>query len=148
MIFTPCVDGISHNELEDIKQDWSTAGANVLMHAVLEKAEIVAGRFKETRMTTLIKGGTIVAADRSYVADVLIEGETIKAIGTGLSGDKTIDATDCSDHARRHRSAHPSRHAVHGHEFRRQLRHRHQGRAFRRHDDGGRFLHPRAAASR
>jgi N-carbamoyl-L-amino-acid hydrolase len=40
MIFTPCVDGISHNELEDIKQEWSTAGANVLMHAVLEKAEI------------------------------------------------------------------------------------------------------------
>jgi N-carbamoyl-L-amino-acid hydrolase len=42
MIFTPCVDGISHNESEDIKQEWSTAGANVLMHAVLEKAEIVA----------------------------------------------------------------------------------------------------------
>ena len=42
MIFTPCVDGVSHNELEDIKQEWSTAGANVLMLAVLEKAEIVA----------------------------------------------------------------------------------------------------------
>jgi beta-ureidopropionase / N-carbamoyl-L-amino-acid hydrolase len=42
MIFTPCVDGVSHNESEDIKQEWSTAGANVLMHAVLEKAEIVA----------------------------------------------------------------------------------------------------------
>ncbi len=41
MIFTPCVDGVSHNESEDIKQEWSTAGANVLMHAVLEKAEIV-----------------------------------------------------------------------------------------------------------
>jgi len=41
MIFTPCVDGVSHNEAEDIKQEWSTAGANVLMHAVLEKAEIV-----------------------------------------------------------------------------------------------------------
>src|SRR6185437_810585 len=49
----------------------------------------------ETSMTTLIKGGTIVAADRSYVADVLIEGETIKAIGAGLSADKTIDAKDC-----------------------------------------------------
>ena len=46
-------------------------------------------------MTTLIKGGTIVAADRSYVADVLIEGETIKAIGTGPPGDKVIDAADC-----------------------------------------------------
>jgi beta-ureidopropionase / N-carbamoyl-L-amino-acid hydrolase len=41
MVFTPCVDGVSHNESEDIRQDWSTAGANVLMHAVLEKAEIV-----------------------------------------------------------------------------------------------------------
>src|SRR5579872_6483177 len=42
MVFTPCVDGISHNESEEISQEWSTAGANVLMHAVLEKAEIVA----------------------------------------------------------------------------------------------------------
>ncbi len=41
MVFTPCVDGVSHNESEDIKTEWSTAGANVLMHAVLEKAEIV-----------------------------------------------------------------------------------------------------------
>ena len=41
MIFTPCVDGVSHNESEDIKPDWATAGANVLMHAVLERAEIV-----------------------------------------------------------------------------------------------------------
>jgi beta-ureidopropionase / N-carbamoyl-L-amino-acid hydrolase len=41
MVFTPCVDGVSHNESEDIKKEWSTAGANVLMHAVLEKAEIV-----------------------------------------------------------------------------------------------------------
>jgi len=41
MIFTPCVGGVSHNESEDIKQEWSTAGANVLMHAALEKAEIV-----------------------------------------------------------------------------------------------------------
>jgi beta-ureidopropionase / N-carbamoyl-L-amino-acid hydrolase len=42
MVFTPCVDGISHNEAEEISQEWATAGANVLMHAVLEKAEIVA----------------------------------------------------------------------------------------------------------
>ncbi len=46
-------------------------------------------------MTTLIKGGAIVAADRSYVADVLIEGETVKAIGAGLEGDKVIDAEGC-----------------------------------------------------
>jgi beta-ureidopropionase / N-carbamoyl-L-amino-acid hydrolase len=41
MVFTPCVDGVSHNESEEISQEWATAGANVLMHAVLEKAEIV-----------------------------------------------------------------------------------------------------------
>ncbi len=44
-------------------------------------------------MSTVIKGGTIVTADRSFKADILIEGESITAIGTGLSGDKVIDAT-------------------------------------------------------
>lgn len=43
MIFTPCVDGISHNEAEDIKPEWATAGADVLLHAVLAKAEIASG---------------------------------------------------------------------------------------------------------
>ncbi len=43
----------------------------------------------------MIKGGTIVAADRSYVADVLVEGETIQEIGTGLKGDKTLDGSGC-----------------------------------------------------
>ena len=46
-------------------------------------------------MSTLIKGGTIVTADRTYKADVLIEGESISAIGSGLSGTTTIDATGC-----------------------------------------------------
>jgi len=45
-------------------------------------------------MSTVIKGGTIVAADRSYEADILIEGETIQAIGPDLSGDIVVDATD------------------------------------------------------
>lgn len=35
MIFIPCVEGISHNELENISPDWSTAGANVLLNAIL-----------------------------------------------------------------------------------------------------------------
>ena len=43
MIFVPCVGGISHNEAEDCKPEWVTNGANVLLHAVLEKAEVVAG---------------------------------------------------------------------------------------------------------
>ncbi len=44
--------------------------------------------------TKVIKGGTIVAADRTYVSDILIEDEKIKAIGENLKGDTTIDATD------------------------------------------------------
>jgi N-carbamoyl-L-amino-acid hydrolase len=44
MVFTPCVDGISHNEAEDMKPEWATAGADVLIQAVLEKAEIIGGR--------------------------------------------------------------------------------------------------------
>ncbi len=46
-------------------------------------------------MSIVIKGGTVVTADRSYKADVLVEGETIKAIGEGLKGDSTLDADDC-----------------------------------------------------
>jgi N-carbamoyl-L-amino-acid hydrolase len=41
MVMCPCVDGLSHNEDELITKDWSTAGANVLFHAVVETAEIV-----------------------------------------------------------------------------------------------------------
>ena len=41
MIFVPCVGGISHNEAEDCKPQWVTNGANVLLHAVLEKAGVV-----------------------------------------------------------------------------------------------------------
>jgi len=35
MVFVPCKDGISHNELEDATQADCAAGANVLMHTVL-----------------------------------------------------------------------------------------------------------------
>lgn len=41
MVMCPCVDGLSHNEAEDISQEWAAAGANVLFHAVVETAEIV-----------------------------------------------------------------------------------------------------------
>jgi N-carbamoyl-L-amino-acid hydrolase len=41
MVFCPCVDGLSHNEAEDISKEWAEAGANVLFHAVVETAEIV-----------------------------------------------------------------------------------------------------------
>jgi N-carbamoyl-L-amino-acid hydrolase len=40
MIFVPCKDGVSHNELEDATQADCTAGANVLLHTVLAIAGI------------------------------------------------------------------------------------------------------------
>lgn len=38
MIFIPCKDGISHNEIEDAKPEHVAAGCNVLLHAMLERA--------------------------------------------------------------------------------------------------------------
>ncbi len=40
MVFVPCKDGVSHNELEDATQADCTAGANVLMHTVLAIAGV------------------------------------------------------------------------------------------------------------
>ncbi|TCT42129.1 Zn-dependent hydrolase [Martelella mediterranea] len=42
MVMCPCVDGLSHNEAEDISKEWATAGADVLLRAVLKTAEIAA----------------------------------------------------------------------------------------------------------
>src|SRR5215203_1269674 len=46
-------------------------------------------------MSLLIKNGRIITADTDQVADIFIEGETIKAIGRDLNmtGDETIDAS-------------------------------------------------------
>src|SRR5450830_99324 len=38
MIFVPCKDGISHNEIEDARADHLEAGCNVLLLAMLERA--------------------------------------------------------------------------------------------------------------
>ena len=40
MVFVPCKDGISHNELEDATQTDCAAGANVLLHTVLSLAGV------------------------------------------------------------------------------------------------------------
>jgi N-carbamoyl-L-amino-acid hydrolase len=40
MIFVPCKDGISHNEIEDAQPGHLEAGCNVLLHAMLERAGI------------------------------------------------------------------------------------------------------------
>ena len=41
MVMCPCVDGLSHNEAEEISPEWAEKGANVLFHAVVETAGIV-----------------------------------------------------------------------------------------------------------
>ena len=40
MIFIPCKDGISHNEIEDAKPEHISAGCNVLLHAMLAQARL------------------------------------------------------------------------------------------------------------
>jgi len=46
-------------------------------------------------MSTVIKGGTVVTADLSYEADVLVENGMITEIGPDLKGDTVLDATGC-----------------------------------------------------
>lgn len=41
MIFVPCKDGISHNEIEDAQPAHLEAGCNVLLHAMLDRAGVV-----------------------------------------------------------------------------------------------------------
>lgn len=40
MIFVPCKDGISHNEIEDAGPEHLEAGANVLLHVMLARAGV------------------------------------------------------------------------------------------------------------
>jgi N-carbamoyl-L-amino-acid hydrolase len=42
MVMCPCVDGLSHNEAEEISPEWAAAGTDVLLHACLEVAEVIA----------------------------------------------------------------------------------------------------------
>src|SRR3954451_1908159 len=46
-------------------------------------------------MTRLIRGGRVVTAADAFDADVLIDGESVVAVGSGLSGDGVIDASGC-----------------------------------------------------
>jgi dihydropyrimidinase len=46
-------------------------------------------------LSTVIKNGTVVTADLTYEADILVEGGKITQIGENLSGDKQLDATGC-----------------------------------------------------
>jgi N-carbamoyl-L-amino-acid hydrolase len=44
MIFVPCKDGISHNEIEDAKPEDLEAGGNVLLQVVLQRAGVTESR--------------------------------------------------------------------------------------------------------
>ena len=57
MIFVPCKDGISHNEIEDAQPGHLEAGCNVLLHAMLERAGIAAAVAPalQERFTTVTK---------------------------------------------------------------------------------------------
>ena len=46
-------------------------------------------------MSKVIKNGTIVTADRTWKADVLIKHDKIVGIGPDLHADHEIDATGC-----------------------------------------------------
>ncbi len=76
-------------------------------------------------MTTVIRNGTIVTADLTYKADVLIDGGKITAIGPKLKGDRTLDATGCYVMPGGDRPPHPLGDALHGHLFQRRFRIRH-----------------------
>ena len=39
MIMCPCVDGLSHNEAEEIKPEWASSSTNVLLHAAIASAK-------------------------------------------------------------------------------------------------------------
>ena len=43
MIFIPCKDGISHNEIESATPEHVHAGCNVLLHAMLNAAGVKSG---------------------------------------------------------------------------------------------------------
>src|SRR5687768_17701620 len=45
-----------------------------------------------TLFRSVIRGGTVVTAEKTMRADVGIEGEKVAQIGSGLSGKQTIDA--------------------------------------------------------
>ena len=100
-------------------------------------------------MPLLIRGGTVVNHDHSRRADVLIDGETIVAVGATLdapAGAEIIDAGGCyvmpggiDPHTHLEMPFMGTRH-------RRRFRVGHQGGAGRRHHHGGRFLHSRSRA--
>ena len=105
-------------------------------------------------MTTLIRGGTIIDAERTYRADVLCadpqDGGTILQIGADLEAPAGAHDRRCGRavrDARRHRSAHAYGIAVHGHDRQRRLLYRHRGGPVGRHDEHHRLRDPEPEAA-
>jgi dihydropyrimidinase len=65
-------------------------------------------------MSKVIKGGTIITADRSYTADVKIDGDIISEIGENLAGDEIVDASSCFVMPGGIDPSHSLRNAIHG----------------------------------
>ena len=65
-------------------------------------------------MSKVIKGGTIVTADREWKSDILIEGEIIKQIGNNLTADEVVDAEGAYVIPWGYRSTYSFGNALHG----------------------------------
>src|SRR5919199_4367979 len=46
-------------------------------------------------MSRLIRGGRVVTATDAFDADVLVDGESVVAVGSGFQADEEIDASGC-----------------------------------------------------
>ncbi len=97
--------------------------------------------------SVLIQHGTIVNADSTVKADVLIDGATIKEIRAGIPAER--GANGCRRDGTfvatgRHGCAHASRYAVRRYEFSRRFRNRDARGCNRRDDDDCRLCHPGA----
>lgn len=59
MIFIPCIGGLSHNEGEAITAEWATAGADVLLHAVLDSAGCLGASRRPEANKALMRAGEL-----------------------------------------------------------------------------------------
>ena len=72
MIFIPCKDGTSHNEIEDAKPEHITAGCNVLLPAMLERAKAFLARTQPFRepVSIGIKSRTCMKRERCRMCKI------------------------------------------------------------------------------
>ena len=122
--------------LDDAPEQSRCAGRRFRLDARRARCTLLfapASSLPENPMTQLlIRGGTVVNADREFRADVLCVDGKIVAVGaepaTRRPAREMLDAGGQLRDARRHRPAHAHAAAVHGHGRGRRLLHRHRGR--------------------